>query len=71
LAIIQSVAPSLDVDVIPFGIPNATEIEHSIAMFARSPNGSLILTASALSVTHGDLIIALTARLVPTAASRQ
>jgi putative tryptophan/tyrosine transport system substrate-binding protein len=61
-AIIQSVAPSLGVDVIPFGVANAAEIERSIAMFAGSQNGGLILTASALSVTHGDLVIALTAR---------
>jgi putative tryptophan/tyrosine transport system substrate-binding protein len=61
-AIIQSVAPSLGVDVIPFGVANATEIERSIAMFSSSANGGLILTASALSVTHGDLVIALAAR---------
>jgi putative ABC transport system substrate-binding protein len=61
-AIIQSVAPSLGVDVIPFGVANAAEIERSIAMFAASPNGGLILTASALSTTHADLVIALAAR---------
>jgi len=61
-AIIQSVAPSLGVDVIPYGVADATEIERSITMFAGSQNGGLILTASALSVTHGDLVIALTAR---------
>jgi putative ABC transport system substrate-binding protein len=61
-AIIQSVAPSLGVDVIPFGIANAAEIERSVATFAASPNGGLILTASALSTTHADLVIALAAR---------
>jgi putative ABC transport system substrate-binding protein len=61
-AIIQSVAPSLGVDVIPFGVANATEIERSVATFASSPNGGLILTASTLSVTHSDLVIALAAR---------
>jgi putative tryptophan/tyrosine transport system substrate-binding protein len=61
-AIIQSVAPSLGVDVIPFGVATATEIERSITMFAVAQNGGLILTASALSVTHGDLVIELTAR---------
>ena len=61
-AIIQSVAPSLGVDVTPFGLADVTEIERSIATFAGSPNGGLILTASSLSVTHGDLVIALTAR---------
>jgi putative tryptophan/tyrosine transport system substrate-binding protein len=61
-AIIQSVAPSLGVDVIPFGVENAAEIERSITMFAGAQNGGLILTGSSLSVTHGDLVIALTAR---------
>jgi putative ABC transport system substrate-binding protein len=61
-AIIQSVAPSLGVDVIPFGVADASEIERSITTFAGSQNGGLILTASALSVTHGDLVIALTAQ---------
>jgi putative tryptophan/tyrosine transport system substrate-binding protein len=61
-AIIQSVAPSLGVDVVPFGEATAAEIERSITKFAGSPNGGLILTANALSVTHGDLVIALTAR---------
>jgi putative tryptophan/tyrosine transport system substrate-binding protein len=31
-------------------------------MFAGSQNGGLMLTASSLSVTHGDLVVALTAR---------
>jgi putative ABC transport system substrate-binding protein len=61
-AIIQSVAPSLGVDVIPFGLANDAEIERSVATFASSPNGGLILTASSLSVTHSDLVIALATR---------
>jgi len=61
-AIIQSVSPSLGVDVIPFGVADAVEIERFIATFADSPNGGLILTASALSIRHRDLVIALAAR---------
>jgi len=63
-AIIQSVSPSLGVDVIPIPISvvDAAEIERSIATFADSPNGGLILTASALSINHRDLVIALAAR---------
>jgi putative ABC transport system substrate-binding protein len=61
-AVIQSVAPSLGMDVIPFGLANATENERSITTFAASQNGGLILTAGASSVTHGDLVIALAAR---------
>jgi putative tryptophan/tyrosine transport system substrate-binding protein len=61
-AIIQSVATSAGVDVRPVNVRDAGEIERAITAFARSPNGGLILTASALSLVHGDLIIALAAR---------
>jgi putative ABC transport system substrate-binding protein len=61
-AIIQSVATSAGVDVRPVNERDAGEIERAITAFARSPNGGLILTASALSLVHGDLIIALAAR---------
>jgi putative tryptophan/tyrosine transport system substrate-binding protein len=61
-AIIQSVSPSLGVDVIPISVADAAEIERSIATFADTPNGGLILTASALSIKNRDLVIALAAR---------
>ena len=61
-AVIQSVAPSVGVDVSPVNLSNAAEIERSVAAFARSADGGLILTASALSAVHRDLIIALAAR---------
>jgi hypothetical protein len=41
---------------------DAGGIEHAITDFARSSNGGLILTASALSARHRELIIALAAR---------
>jgi len=41
---------------------DATEIEGAVEAFAHSPNGGLIVTSSALSVLHRDLIIALAAR---------
>jgi putative ABC transport system substrate-binding protein len=61
-AIIQSVATSAGVDVKPVNVRDAGEIERAITAFARSPNGGLIVTASALSLVHRDLIIALAAR---------
>ena len=61
-AVIQSVAPSLGVEVSAINVHDAGEIESDIAEFARMSNGGLILTASALSSTHGDLIIALAAK---------
>ena len=59
---IQSVAPSLGVEVSPVNVRDAGEIERAIAAFARVPNGGLIVTASALAIVHRDLIIALAAR---------
>jgi len=61
-AIIQSVAPSIGVDVSAINLRDAVEIERAITAFARAPNGGLILTSSALSARHRELIIALAAR---------
>ena len=55
-------APSLGVEVSPVNVRDAAEIERAVAAFARSANGGLIVTASALAVVHRDLIIALAAR---------
>ena len=60
--VIQAVAPSLRVEVIPVNMRDAGEIERAVAAFARSPNGGLIVTASGLAQLHRDLIIALAAR---------
>ena len=46
---IQSVAPSLGVELSPVGVRDAGEIERGIAAFARAPNGGLIVTASPLA----------------------
>ena len=59
---IQSVAPSLGVEVSPVNVRDAGEIERAVTAFARSPNGGLIVTASALAAVHRDLIITLAAR---------
>jgi len=61
-AIVQSVAPAVGVDVSPINMRDAVEIERDVAAFAGSGGGGLILTASALSAVHRDLIIALAAR---------
>ena len=41
---------------------DAGEIERAVAAFARSPNGGLIVTASAAAFVHRDLIVTLAAR---------
>jgi putative ABC transport system substrate-binding protein len=61
-AIIQSVAPSLGVEVSPINMSDATEIERGVSDFAREADGGLIVSASALSFTHRELIVTLAAR---------
>ena len=62
-SVIQSVAPSVGVDVSPINLTaDANEIEQSVSAFARLGYGGLIVAASALSNVHRDLIIALAAR---------
>jgi putative tryptophan/tyrosine transport system substrate-binding protein len=58
---IQSMAPSLGVELIPVNVREAAEIERAVAAFASSSNGGLIVTGSALAVVHRELIIALAA----------
>jgi putative ABC transport system substrate-binding protein len=62
-AVIQSVAPSLGVEVSPINVRDPGEIERAVAAFAgAASNGGLIVTGNALSVVHRDLIIMLAAR---------
>jgi len=61
-AVIQSVAPSVGMEVSTINVRDAAEIERAIAAFARTADGGLILTASALSVVHRNLIVRLAAR---------
>ena len=61
-AVIQSVAPSVGVEVSPINVRDAGEIERAVAAFARLPNRGLVVTSSALSARHRAHIIALAAR---------
>jgi putative ABC transport system substrate-binding protein len=61
-AVIQSVARSVGIDVKAINLRDAAGLESSVAAFARAPNGGLILTASALSAVHRDLIISVAAK---------
>jgi putative ABC transport system substrate-binding protein len=61
-AAIQSAAQSLRIEVTPVSVRDATEIEHSVAAFAGSANGGLIVTGSPLIADHRALIITLAAR---------
>ena len=61
-AVIQSVAPSRGVEVIPVNMRDDAEIERAVAAFARSGNGGLIVTAGAAAIVGRELIPALAAK---------
>jgi putative ABC transport system substrate-binding protein len=62
LAAIQAVAPLFGVELSPVGAHAADEIERGITAFARGSNDGLIVTGSALTSRHRDLIVTLAAR---------
>jgi putative ABC transport system substrate-binding protein len=61
-AAIQAVAPSLQMELSPVDVRDASEIERAVTAFADRPNGGLIATASASTAIHRELIIALATR---------
>jgi putative tryptophan/tyrosine transport system substrate-binding protein len=62
-AAIQSVAPSIGIEVTPVNVRDADEIKRAVSAFARSSGGGLIVTASPVAAAlHRDLIITLAAR---------
>jgi putative tryptophan/tyrosine transport system substrate-binding protein len=61
-AVIQAVAPSVGIEVSPIDLREPNQIEHAIATFAQSPNGGIILAASAIGATNVNLIITAAAR---------
>jgi putative ABC transport system substrate-binding protein len=61
-AVIQAVAPSLAIEVIPVDTRDLAEMEHELAALAGSGEVGLVVTASALTAFHVDLIIRLAAR---------
>jgi putative ABC transport system substrate-binding protein len=61
-AAVQSVAASFGVELTPVSVRDSNEIERGINAFAARSDGGLIVTASANTAVHRDLIIALVAR---------
>ena len=59
---LQNAARSFGVEVSPINVRDAREIESTVAAFARSPNGGLIVTQNASATIYRDLIITLAAR---------
>jgi putative ABC transport system substrate-binding protein len=62
LGAIQAVASSFGVQLSPIGAYDAGEIERGVDAFARGPNDGLIVTASALTAVHRQVIIKLAAQ---------
>jgi len=56
------VAPSVGIEVSPIDLRDPSQIEPAIASFAQSPNGGMIVAASAIAAAHSDVIIAAAAR---------
>jgi putative tryptophan/tyrosine transport system substrate-binding protein len=61
-AVIQSVAPSVSIDVSPIDLRGSAQIDRVIATFAQRPNGGMILCAGATVAANVNLIIAAAAR---------
>jgi len=59
---IQSAAPSLGLEAMPFNVREPSEIERDITAFANGANGGLIVTSTPRTQQHRELIIRLAAR---------
>ena len=62
LGAIQSVAPSLGIELRPVAVRDAGEIERAVTAFAREAKGGLIVVAGAAVAVHRALIINLAAQ---------
>jgi ABC-type uncharacterized transport system substrate-binding protein len=58
----EALAPSLAIELVPTHVENAADIERVVDLFARVPNGGLVLPTSSTTILHRNLIIALAAR---------
>ena len=59
---IQTVAPALNVDIVPADVREVDEIERVAAGFADQPNSGLIVLTGVSAIRHRKLFIALAAR---------
>ncbi|HKA81875.1 MAG TPA: ABC transporter substrate-binding protein [Xanthobacteraceae bacterium] len=62
-AVIQSVASSVGIEVVPVNVRDADEIDRAVTAFAHAANGAIVVTASALTLVHLERIVALAAKL--------
>jgi putative tryptophan/tyrosine transport system substrate-binding protein len=62
LRVLQSVAPSLGVQIQPVDVQEAAEIERALDEVVGKSNVGMIVTTSAFATVHRELIVALAAR---------
>ena len=58
----EAAASLLKIKLVNLGVRSGTEIEQGLAGFAAKPHGGLIIAPHAVTLTNGDLIVALAAR---------
>ena len=61
-AAIQSVAPSLGMELNPVGVREPSAIERAITALSGTSNGGLLVTTSTRASAHRELMLALAAR---------
>jgi putative tryptophan/tyrosine transport system substrate-binding protein len=61
-AAVQAVAPAFRIESTSIDTHDSDEIERAITVFAREPNGGLIVTTGAGAEAHRELIVKLAAR---------
>ena len=62
LGALKNIAPSLGIEVIPAPVQEPAEIGRAIQIFAREPDGSLIVLPDSFTAVHRGLIIAAATR---------
>jgi putative ABC transport system substrate-binding protein len=56
------IAPSLGLEAVPAPVADANDIERTIQVFARQPDGGLVVLPGSTTILNRDLVIALAAR---------
>ena len=62
LGLIEAVAPSFGVELKPISSTTLETLSVPSPLFAREPNGGLIVVANTLAVVHRELIVTLAAK---------
>ncbi len=62
LRYVQAAAPGLAIELVPSPVASAADIERTVELFAREPNGGLLLPPDQTTISHRDLIVALAAQ---------